>query len=196
MTLRSRLINLQRKLFFGWRYLGSPPWDTGISPPELHRFIQSHPPGRALDLGCGTGTNAISLAQAGWEVTGVDFIGSAVANGHEKARRAGVTIDLRQGDVTHLEDVQGPFDLVLDIGCFHSLDPASKIAYTKQLATLLSPQGSFLLYGFLNTGEPDRNGISYRDLEILAQTMECIERVDGNDRKARSSAWFTYRLKR
>ncbi len=45
-------------------------WDTGISPGELANFLDTHPPGRALDLGCGTGTNAIAIANHGWEMVG------------------------------------------------------------------------------------------------------------------------------
>ena len=52
-------------------YLTNPPWDTGITPPELVSFIESSPPGKALDPGCGAGTNAIYMAQKGWEASGV-----------------------------------------------------------------------------------------------------------------------------
>jgi cyclopropane fatty-acyl-phospholipid synthase-like methyltransferase len=54
-------------------YFGRPPWDTGVSPPELLAHLDVHAPGRALDIGCGTGTNAITMAQHGWQVTGMDF---------------------------------------------------------------------------------------------------------------------------
>ena len=63
-----------RRIYFNLLYLFTrPPWDTGVSPPELYDFIENHEPGRAIDIGCGTGTNVITLAQAGWQVTGVDF---------------------------------------------------------------------------------------------------------------------------
>ena len=50
---------MRRLLFSIWYWLRRPPWDTGVTPPELVRFVSAHSPGRALDLGCGTGTNVV-----------------------------------------------------------------------------------------------------------------------------------------
>jgi methylase of polypeptide subunit release factors len=60
--------------------LGQPRWDTGITPPELIELVESGqvPPGRALDIGCGTGTNAVFLAQRGFEVVGTDVAWLAI----------------------------------------------------------------------------------------------------------------------
>ena len=72
--------NLLRRLEFQYLYFHRPPWDTGMSPPELMEFIETHEPGRAIDIGCGTGTNVITLAKAGWQVTGVEFAPSSWRN--------------------------------------------------------------------------------------------------------------------
>ena len=77
--------NLFRRFLFHYWYFRQPPWDTGISPPELLEFIQNHRAGRAIDIGCGTGTNVITLAQAGWDVTGVDFAPRAIKLAQQKA---------------------------------------------------------------------------------------------------------------
>ena len=62
--------------------LGKPVWDSGLTPPEVVKAIEREPtPGRALDLGCGTGTQSIHLAQHGWKVVGVDFSPKAIALG-------------------------------------------------------------------------------------------------------------------
>ncbi len=177
-------------------YLQKPPWDTGISPPELIEFIATHPPGRALDLGCGTGTNVISLAQHGWQVTGVDFIHKAIALGRRKARQAGVQVDLRRGDVTKLDGLAAPFDLILDIGCFQTLSSESKRDYVQNLTHFLAPQGTYLLYAFFKTAESAKFGLTPADLELLGENLELVQRQDGSERGRRPSAWFTYRLKR
>lgn len=127
-----------RRLFFELRYLlGRAPWDTGISPPELMRFINSHPAGRALDIGCGTGTNAITLAEHGWNVTGIDFSAQAVARARRKVRSKGMVVDFIQGDVSELENLSGPYDLCLDIGCYHSLPVSIRATYAERLLSLI-----------------------------------------------------------
>ena len=84
------MAEFNRWISFSLRYLGKPPWDTQTSPPELIEFIAQHRVGRALDLGCGTGTNLVTLAQAGWEVCGVDFIWLAVLKAKNRLKKVGV----------------------------------------------------------------------------------------------------------
>lgn len=127
-----------------------PDWDTGVTPPEVKSAIdQFAQPGRALDLGCGTGTSSIFLAQHGWQVTGVDFSPRAIELARDKAQRAGVELDLHLGDVSRLDFLREPFDLVFDIGCLHSLDRESRTRYAEQLRRLTHPGSKFLLFGFI-----------------------------------------------
>ena len=109
-----------RNLFFKLIYYFKPPWDTGISPPELFDFIKNNPAGAAIDLGCGTGTNLISLAQAGWDVTvWISCPGNKRAI--RKINNADVQARLIVGAVTNLKAISNQFDLALDLDCFHSL---------------------------------------------------------------------------
>jgi cyclopropane fatty-acyl-phospholipid synthase-like methyltransferase len=179
-----------KKLFFNLWYYRDPPWDTGISPPELLDFIKSHPPGRALDLGCGTGTNGITLAKNGWQVTGIDFAYRAIKKGRQKSRREGVRVNFRVGDVTRPPRFSSPFDLILDIGCFHSLTRDQQQRYASNLQRLLSGRGSFLLYSFISDGTG--MGVDELTLQMLTSNLRLIKRQDGLERGQRPSAWFTF----
>jgi SAM-dependent methyltransferase len=185
-----------RKLIFNFWYYREPPWDTGISPPELIQYIQNHPSGRALDLGCGTGTNVITLAQNGWQATGVDFAWKAIRIAHQKARRVGVQVDLSVDDVTRLKNLAGPFDLILDMGCFHSLKPEQNGRYIQNIIRLLAPSGSYLLYVFFKDNPASNNpGVVEADLQSLYKELNLVQRLDGTERGRRPSAWLTLRKK-
>lgn len=189
--MRNLIRNFFPRFSFRLRYLGDPPWDSGISPPELIEFIESHPPGRALDLGCGTGTNVITLAKHGWEVTGVDFVPAAILKGQQKVRAAGVNAELRVGDVTQLAELNTKFDLILDIGCHHSLPFAKRPAYRQNLTRWLKPGGSYLLYAFI-PGERPIPGISQAEIEQLSTIFDLEKREDGTDGDRRTSAWLWF----
>lgn len=185
-------MNLLQRLFFTFFYFRDPPWDTGITPPELVDFINTHPAGRALDLGCGTGTNAISLAQHGWQVIGVDFVRRAIRQARRKASLAGVEVDFRVDDVTRLKDIAGHFDLILDIGCFHGLTQNSKAVYASNLDRLLATGGIFLQYAFFRDPGGGISGMREQDLAYINRYLQLIDRQDGFEGSSRPSAWFTY----
>jgi SAM-dependent methyltransferase len=151
-------------------------------------------PGRALDLGCGTATNVITLAQHGWQVTGVDFARTAIGMARRKARRAGVEVDLRVGDVTKEGIAGGVYDLVLDMRCFHSLTLEGRAAYARNLGRLMSPGGTFLLYVFVKRGdEVEGGGVPESELTALTEMLELVAWEDGTNRGRRPSAWLTFR---
>ncbi|GAB4566870.1 MAG: hypothetical protein Kow0047_18600 [Anaerolineae bacterium] len=150
----SRWQRWQATLRFNLMYLGRPPWDTGITPPELRELIEGGqiPPGRAVDLGCGTGTNAIYLASHGFEVTGVDSAWVAIWKARRKAKRANVRVRFYVSPVTRLSFITEPVDLALDIGCLHGLPEADRPAYAAELARIVRPGGYFLLYAWGDRG--------------------------------------------
>ena len=174
-------------------YFRQPPWDTGISPPELLEYIQSHPPGRAIDIGCGTGTNVRALVQAGWQVTGVDFAPRAIKLAQQKLKQAGLRATLRVRDATKLQGISGPFDFALDLGCFHGIPQEGKTNYLEQLDRVLAPGGFWLMYGFLKSDPLQTGtGLSQPDLDQITSHLALVSRRDGVDRGDRPSAWFLY----
>jgi ubiquinone/menaquinone biosynthesis C-methylase UbiE len=187
---------LRRLKFHLWYYQRQPPpWDTGITPPEVEAFIASHPPGRAIDLGCGTGTNVITLAQHGWQVTGVDFAWSALRFARRKVKQAGVKVTLRLDDVTRLHGIDGPFDLILDIGCFHNLTSEGRPTYLEHIERLLAKSGTYLLYVHIKPEATERgHGVVEADLQQIAARLHLSSRQDGTERGICPSAWLTYTL--
>ena len=108
-------------------------------------------PGRALDLGCGPGRNALHLASLGFTVDAVDLSPAAIAWAGERAREAGADVRLRCGDAFALAragELDGPYDLVYDSGCFHHLPPHRRVSYLALLDGLLAPGGLFGLACF------------------------------------------------
>lgn len=187
-----RIRGMLDRLSFDLWYLFAPPWDTGVSPPELLEYIQSHPPGRAIDLGCGTGTNIVTLARAGWQTQGIDFSPRAIRKARRKLARAGIEGQATVGDVTRMSGVLGPFDLALDIGCFHSV--GSREAYVANLRRVLAPGGHWLMYGFVRNGDAtEGRGIGPEDLEMIrSHGFRLLSRRQGMDRGERPSAWFMH----
>jgi SAM-dependent methyltransferase len=102
---------------------GGLPWDTGQPSSELQHVVSRHAfrPRRALDIGCGTGTNSVWLAQQGFEVTGVDVAPLAVEQANKRAQAAEVTAHFVVGSVLQLSDLNGPFEFFFDRGCYHAI---------------------------------------------------------------------------
>jgi len=182
-----------RRLAFNFWYFRKPPWDSGISPPELLNFIQTHPAGNAIDLGCGTGTNVITLAKAGWQVTGVDFASRAIRMAKHKLKQENIKADFQVGDVTKLNKTTGPFDLVLDIGCFHGLSHPGKQDYLNQLERILAPNGFWLIYGFVAKDSLQSTpGLVEAEIDLISTRFTLRSRQNGFDKRERTSAWFLF----
>lgn len=186
--------NLFRRFLFQLWYYRDPPWDTGISPPELMDYIQRHQPGRALDMGCGTGTNAITLASYGWEATGIDFAWRAIREAENKAQQSGVQVRFLVGDVSKPEVLGEVFNLVLDIGCYHNLPDAARARYSANLPSLLAPGGTFLLYAFFRQPVKISSGITSDDIHLFQKYLTLTNRQDGTERGRRPSTWLEFHM--
>ena len=99
---------------------GTTPWDSGLASRELRLRIEEQKlaPCRVLELGCGSGTNAVFLAELGFDVTATDCSDVALAKGKTLAQQRGVRVNWICGDVCEL-DFGEPFPFVFDRGCFH-----------------------------------------------------------------------------
>jgi len=187
---------------FTERYLaGTIPWDTGISPPELLEVICGNhalPPGRALDIGCGTGTNGLTLAKHGWQVLGVDFAEPAIeqaqkkaANEQEEIIRMGGSVRFVCADVTCLEAPSRPNSLVFDLGCLNGIPYPLRSTYARVVAEQAAPDALFLLYTHLS--DPDGKGplgCTPEEIDELFGSAFTLERREmGYDPVSTTSMW-------
>jgi len=158
-------------LFYRLAYrFGRPRWDSNQARPELAGLIQGRPAGRALDLGCGTGTDAIYLASQGWQAVGVDFVPDAIATARSRAAAAESPASFAVADVTRLRQagISGGFDLVIDIGCYHAIPARLRDSYAAEVAALTMPGADLYLAGLTDPPATWRllgaSGVSADDL--------------------------------
>jgi ubiquinone/menaquinone biosynthesis C-methylase UbiE len=191
---KQKVQNLFRRLLFQYWYFGQPKWDTGVSPPELLDFIETHKPARAIDIGCGTGTNVVTLAKAGWQVTGVDFAPRAIHLARQKIRETGIQAELVVNDATNLRGISGRYDFALDIGCFHGIPQDGRSKYLKELERILAPNGFWLMYGFFKPVTVQAGpGLVEADMNLITAQLTLVSRRNGfDDKRDRPSAWFLF----
>jgi len=137
------------------------PWDSGEPSQELQRMVDQGliKPSRTLELGCGTGTNAVFLAQHGFDVTAIDVAPLAVEQAKEKAKRANVKAKFLQGDVLKLPDLGQSFALVFDRGVYHHLRNVDLFGFLQTMAKATKPGSLYLtLAGNANDVRSDEGG--------------------------------------
>lgn len=126
---------------------GQTPWDSGIPCSELVKALEDRTvkPSHALDLGCGTGTNAIYLAQKGFDVTAVDISQVAIERAREKADAAGVSVLFMLAKLPGIFLPGKVFDFVFDRGCFHTIKNEERLRYTEMLKGLTRERSLYLM---------------------------------------------------
>jgi SAM-dependent methyltransferase len=129
-----------------YRTPGRAPWDTGRVSEPLMLAVKSGSlsPCRAVVLGCGSGTNAVYLAEQGFEVTGIDIAPTGLSLAADKARQAKVDVRWILADVTAPPDL-GSFDFVFDRGCYHGVRQQNAEGYVAALAKLTRPGSQVLI---------------------------------------------------
>jgi cyclopropane fatty-acyl-phospholipid synthase-like methyltransferase len=148
------------------------PWYYPGLDPDLERALARHglTSGRVLDLGTGPGTQAIALAERGFDVTGSDLSAGAVAQAQRRsaglhARPSFVVDDVLDSQLT------GPFDIVFDRGCFHVFAPQDRPRYARQVASWLRP-GAWLFLKCFSHEQPGDFGPYRLTPEELESTFK------------------------
>jgi SAM-dependent methyltransferase len=173
------------------------PWDTGQPEPLLVEFLASSrlQPGPTLEIGAGTGTNAIWMAERGFDVLGVDVSPLAVERARAKIegralRCRFVALDIL---VTTLPD--GPFQFVFDRGCFHVFDePDERQQFAERVAAALTPGGLWLSLIGSTEGSPREVGPPRRSaVEVtlaIEPALEIVTLRSAEFNGSSAKAWF------
>lgn len=133
-------------------YKSRPPWDVDYPQPAFQVLIMSGEmkPGRALDVGCGRGENAILLAKNGFDVTGIDLVKDAIADANSKAIERHVKVNFVVGDVLKMDRLfrEGEFDTVIDSGLFHVMTDEERPVFARQVHRVLRTGGKYFMLCF------------------------------------------------
>ena len=134
------------------------------------------PLGRALDLACGEGQNAVWLAERGWLVTAVDYSQVAIAKARRRAADAGVAVNFVCADVLEYEPKRGAYDLVAVL--FLQLPAAERRTVLGKAAGALAPGGTLVLVGHdvrnlsEGVGGPSDPDVLYTADDVVAELQE------------------------
>jgi len=199
-TTGVRLLERWDRAYRGTRVPG---WDAGRVANQLTKAVEEGKvkPGKALVLGCGTGTNAVFLARKGFEVTGLEVAPTALTIAEAKARKAGVKVRWIVADAAdppHME----PFDFIFDRGCYHHVRWVNREGFVSAVRRLTRPGGQFLLLSFRATsdrqGKPRVKESQIREDFSAAFEFEWLKemRFDSRSGVERSAAAWTVLMKR
>lgn len=156
------------------------PWDSGLVDPALRTLVDSSAvrPCEALEFGCGTGTNAVYLAGAGFRVTAIDYSPLAIEQARAKAAVAGVTVRWHVGDLATLDLPPASFEFLFDRGCYHCLRREGRLSdYQQAVKRLLKPGARVLLLAG-NSDSPETGGPPKVSAAELCGDFERLCRIE------------------
>jgi SAM-dependent methyltransferase len=148
-------------------YASQPPWDIG-RPQKVFVDVAEKVSGPLLDVGCGTGENALFFGKRGLDVLGIDFLEEPIEIAIRKAAHQGLdTVAFKVMDALRLTDVAHTFHSIIDCGLFHVFNDADRRTYVEGLASVLVPDGRLFLLCF-SDDEPEGQGprrVSRKEIE-------------------------------
>jgi len=128
------------------------------------------PPGPVLDVGCGTGENAIFYAQNKFTTSAIDFTREAISRAKEKAQARRVEVDLRIGNALGMEFLASSFQYVTDCALFHTFDDHQRLVFRDEVSRVLKADGTYLMVCFSDKEPRDWGGprrVSREEIETV-----------------------------
>jgi 2-polyprenyl-3-methyl-5-hydroxy-6-metoxy-1,4-benzoquinol methylase len=185
--------------FFDEAYQTTPAWDIGRAQREFIHLEESGTiSGDVLDVGCGTGENALFLAGCGHEVWGVDSASTAVEIARRKAKERGLTATFLVKDALNLHEIGRTFDTVIDSGLFHTLSDPDRPRFVRNVAEVLKPAGIYFMLAFseLEPGGYGPRRITKKEIEVAFSKGWRINEIraavfESRTRPEGSRAWLS-----
>ncbi len=185
---------------------GDTPWDHDAPDANLIDMVTHGPipECKALDIGCGTGENAIWLARQHFVVTGCDIAQTAIELAREKAFEAHVDCTFLMADILESRIPGAPFGFVFDRGCFHSVGAGpERIQFAENVSSCLETGGLWLTLAG-NADEPEREvgPPQLTACELVSAVESCFEIISlaaghfGSDQSDPPKAWVCLMRKR
>ena len=158
------------------RYAGSELLWTAEPNRRFASEVEELEPGRALDLACGEGRNAVWLAERGWRTTGLDFSDVALAKAERLAASRGVEVEWVLADVVEHEPEREAFDLVAVLYLQLPHEQFAKVLRSARDA--LAPGGTLLVLGHDTTNLTHGHG-GPRDPSVLFTPDDVVAEPGG-----------------
>ncbi|NHJ21394.1 MAG: class I SAM-dependent methyltransferase [Candidatus Lokiarchaeota archaeon] len=141
--------------YFSRLYKSNPPWDIGHPQKAFQRLSEElKVNGRMLDVGCGTGENALMFAKLGFDVVGIDYVKYAINDAIDKAKKQGINAEFYVMNALELTNLEQKFDIVIDSGLFHTFSNSERILFRTSLSNVLSIKGTYYMLCFSNIEPP------------------------------------------
>ncbi len=144
--------------FFHQIYQGQPAWEIEAPQPVIVQLKeQGKIVGSVMDIGCGTGANAIYLAERGHEVAVFELVPRAIELAKARLGDRSLPVEFRVADVLRLSDLGKRFDTAIDAGVFHVFSDKDRARYVENVKRHLEPGGRLFLICF-SEDQPGTDG--------------------------------------
>jgi len=165
--------------FFNEAYRGVPPWDIGRPQGEFVKLSdEGKVKGDVIDVGCGTGENAMLFASKGHKVLGVDSSPLAIEKAKAKAKQRKLPAEFLVTNALDLASIGRKFDAAIDCGLFHVFSDRERVSFAKSLWGVLNPGGSYFMLCFSDREPSDWGGPRRVTKEEIRRTFSSDWRVD------------------